>query len=198
MVITESELRELWRDGRNTLPAFPTDTRFSPAAQDFLKEHQLEVRWAEARPLTSAASQSAPILSSSLPFSLDTLAALARLVAAEARRNQLLALARRLDTLAQYCLALPAAGQAPGLPPLPARAGSGPAFQPGPHEHVMLHWLNFLRATARQAAAQAAAAGNRSLAGALGQVSDEAAELGRQIQTGELGWDPLRTLTNSG
>jgi len=45
MVITESELRELWRDGKNTLPTFPPDTRFSPAAQDFLKDHQLEVQF---------------------------------------------------------------------------------------------------------------------------------------------------------
>ncbi|MGH2521815.1 MAG: hypothetical protein ACRDH2_04845 [Anaerolineales bacterium] len=45
MVITESELRELWRDGRNPLPPFPTGTRFSPAAQDFLKAHGLEVRF---------------------------------------------------------------------------------------------------------------------------------------------------------
>src|SRR3990172_5745324 len=51
MVITEAELRELWRDGKNPLPPFPPGTRFSPAAQDFLKAHKLEIRF-EA-PLTS-------------------------------------------------------------------------------------------------------------------------------------------------
>ena len=74
MVITESELRELWRDGRNALPAFPVGTRFSPAAQDFLKDHQLEVRWAEARPVTLAALQPLSVTNDPLPFALDTLA----------------------------------------------------------------------------------------------------------------------------
>ena len=45
MVITEAELRELWRDGKNPLPPFPPGTRFSPAAQDFLKAHKLEIRF---------------------------------------------------------------------------------------------------------------------------------------------------------
>ena len=45
MVITESELRELWQNGKATLPAFPPGTRLSPAAQDFLKTHRLEIRF---------------------------------------------------------------------------------------------------------------------------------------------------------
>lgn len=45
MFITEAELRELWRDGKHALPPFPPGTRFSPAAQDFLKAHNLEVRF---------------------------------------------------------------------------------------------------------------------------------------------------------
>jgi ethanolamine utilization cobalamin adenosyltransferase len=44
MVITESELRELWRNGTGALPAFPPGTRFSPSAQDFINAHRLEVR----------------------------------------------------------------------------------------------------------------------------------------------------------
>src|SRR5574341_1462326 len=43
MVITESELRELWRNGKGRLPAFPPGTRFSPSAQDFIKAHNLEI-----------------------------------------------------------------------------------------------------------------------------------------------------------
>jgi len=50
MVITEIELRELWRDGRYALPTFPPGTRFSPSAQDFLKDHALTVRFAEVEP----------------------------------------------------------------------------------------------------------------------------------------------------
>lgn len=44
-IITESELRELWQNGRGQLPPFPPGTRFSAAAQDFLKSQRLEVRY---------------------------------------------------------------------------------------------------------------------------------------------------------
>ena len=40
-VITEAELRELWRNGQGTLPSFPAGVRFSASAQDFLKSHGL-------------------------------------------------------------------------------------------------------------------------------------------------------------
>ncbi len=40
-VITESELREMWRDGKKPLPPFPVGTIFTPSAQDFLKSHNL-------------------------------------------------------------------------------------------------------------------------------------------------------------
>jgi ethanolamine utilization cobalamin adenosyltransferase len=42
-VITESELREFWKNGRGQLPPFPQGTRFSASAQDFIKTHQIEV-----------------------------------------------------------------------------------------------------------------------------------------------------------
>ena len=41
MILTESELREMWRDGKNALPAFPPGTSFTPSAWDFLRAHQL-------------------------------------------------------------------------------------------------------------------------------------------------------------
>jgi len=63
MVITESELRELWRDGRNPLPPFPPGTRFSPAAQDFLKAHHLEIHF-ESAPISNLQS---PITSPQRP-----------------------------------------------------------------------------------------------------------------------------------
>lgn len=40
-VITEAELREMWRNGQGTLPSFPAGVRFSASAQDFLKSHAL-------------------------------------------------------------------------------------------------------------------------------------------------------------
>jgi len=44
-IITESELRELWQNGRGQIPPFPVGTRFSTSAQDFLSIHALEVRF---------------------------------------------------------------------------------------------------------------------------------------------------------
>jgi hypothetical protein len=199
MIITEIELRELWRDGRQALPAFPPGTRFSPAAQDFIKDHQLEIRFANtvAAPVpatqlpTLAPSVSAGVTNYQLPAALDTLHSLILLVAAEARHYQLPALARRLDVLAGYCLELRAAEQQRRAPAsmVPVPAGNSPEFAPSPTDHAILHWLNFLRATARQAAAQAAVAGNAPMAAALEQVSATAASLGRQVQSGELGWN---------
>lgn len=43
-VITESELRALWRDGKSPLPPFPRGTTFTPSALDFLKSHHLETQ----------------------------------------------------------------------------------------------------------------------------------------------------------
>ncbi len=191
----------MWRDGRYPLPAFPPGTRFSPAAQDFIKDHRLEIVFADAMPVSSlvpelptlAPNASAGVTNYQLPFSLDTLHSLTMLVAAEARRYQLPALAQRLDALAGYCLELRAAAQQERDPaPLQlAPAGASPDFAPGPTDHAILHWLNFLRATARQAAAQASGAGQAKWAAALEQVSDDAAGLGWQVQSGELGWNPI-------
>lgn len=41
-IITESELRELWQNGRGRIPAFPPDARFSDSAREFLREHKIE------------------------------------------------------------------------------------------------------------------------------------------------------------
>lgn len=43
-IVTESELRELWQNGRGQLPAFPPETRFSDSARDFLRTHQIELQ----------------------------------------------------------------------------------------------------------------------------------------------------------
>lgn len=50
-IVTESELRELWQNGRGQIPPFPPGTRFSAAAQDFLQSLQLEVRYETAAPV---------------------------------------------------------------------------------------------------------------------------------------------------
>lgn len=41
--ITEAELRERWQEGKATRFEFPADTRFSPAARDFINQWKLEI-----------------------------------------------------------------------------------------------------------------------------------------------------------
>lgn len=53
-VITEAELREMWQNGKGNIPSFPTGTRFTPAAQDFLKAQRIEVRVETQQPALSA------------------------------------------------------------------------------------------------------------------------------------------------
>jgi len=53
MVITESELREIWRDGKYPLPPFPVGTGFTPSALDFLAAHNLQVQYFSPDGLTS-------------------------------------------------------------------------------------------------------------------------------------------------
>jgi len=40
-IISEAELREYWQNGKADLPVFPLGTRFTPAAEDFLRDHYL-------------------------------------------------------------------------------------------------------------------------------------------------------------
>ena len=220
MVITEAELRELWRDGKNELPSFPPGTRFSPAAQDFLKAHRLEIRFEAQAPTSNSQSliSNSPIskpawdkpgafpvvLTGPLPVcsvcgqplppsgkpdhmtqldaghfapkthpriqfrgKMDSLHALAMLVAAEARRYQLPTLAGHLDTLAAYCREIQSAEyHSRAVQPLAVGGKSEDEIHdishwpdkhlgiahivPGPDDHAILHWLNYLRTTARE------------------------------------------------
>ena len=49
-VITESELREFWKNGRGQLPSFPVGTRFSASAQDFIKTNHIELSYTTDSP----------------------------------------------------------------------------------------------------------------------------------------------------
>ncbi len=53
MVVTESELRQMWRDGKNALPLFPSGTMFTPSALDFLNSHGLQVHFETPGPAPS-------------------------------------------------------------------------------------------------------------------------------------------------
>lgn len=71
-VITEAELREVWRNGQGTLPSFPAGVRFSASAQDFLKSHGLTATNADAPVAETRAEWDKPgtfpvVLSGDLP-----------------------------------------------------------------------------------------------------------------------------------
>ena len=56
-VVTEAELRDKIRVPRlGIVLAFPPDTRFSPSAQDFIKQWRIEIRFEESRPVGFAPS----------------------------------------------------------------------------------------------------------------------------------------------
>jgi ethanolamine utilization cobalamin adenosyltransferase len=57
MVITESELREFWKNGRGQMPSFPAGTRFSASAQDFIKTNHIELRYTPDAPAQPDQSQ---------------------------------------------------------------------------------------------------------------------------------------------
>lgn len=190
MVITEIELRAWWRSGRGALPSFPPGTRFSPAAQDFLKDQGLTVRFEAPAPAAPfAAVPTTPALPSAyLRARLDSLHALALLAAAEARQHRLPALAARLDPLADEVLALLTGAPLPPPPPDPADA---PVFaRPTPTEHVIVHWLNLLRATAHEAEVLAAAAPESGLAPHLHRLGHTLAALAAGFRAGDLAWPP--------
>jgi ethanolamine utilization cobalamin adenosyltransferase len=269
VVITEAELRQMWRDGRQPLPAFPSGTRFTPSARDFLKDHGLDVRFAEpaAPPDSPPAAAPAPpawdkpgafpvVLTGPVPVCvtcgqplshkpdhltqldaghfgpktapriklrgrLDSLHALALLAAAEARRCNLTALGAHLDTLAAYCRELQSAeyhGRAAAplsvagfsetelhdLSHHPDRLGL-PHLTPGAHDHAILHWLNLLRAHAREVEIEALEAyppgpaapidalsgePGPSLARGLNRLSSAVYVLELLFQTGRLAWNP--------
>lgn len=55
MYITEQELREWWQNGRGAIPPLPVGTRFSLAAQDFIKANRLEISFSHNSPVGQAA-----------------------------------------------------------------------------------------------------------------------------------------------
>jgi len=179
--ITESELRELWQNGRQPLPVFPPGTRFSPAAQDFLKDHSLTVQFAAPEPVLPAAAVGPPALQTRLT-ALHTLTALA---AAQARHFRLLALAAQLDALAGELTSSPARPLSLPSPLLPS--ANPPPFTT---DHLIPHWLRWLRAEAGTLAMSAREQGEtgRALSARLEDYCTALLALERRFLSGELAW----------
>ncbi len=257
-VITESELREMWRDGKNPLPAFPPGTSFTPAALDFLHAHGLQTRSEEPEASMSPANSSAPaiwdkpgefpvVLSGPLPVCdecgqplqhkpehmtqldaghfapkthtriklrgrLDSLHALVMLIAAEARQENLSQLAHPLDTLAAYCreiqsaeyhgrpvaelqVAGKSAEEIHAISHHPEQHLGIPHIVPGPDDLKILHWLNYLRSTAREveiAVLEAYPPPERAdLAETANRLSSAVYYLELLIRAGKITWDSI-------
>ncbi len=127
--ITESELREFWRNGAGKIPAFPPGTRFSASAQDFLKAQGIELPEEAQRHLggdiaerigstpsddsgcVKAANRRLDALEylrrisgrGKIQCRLESLQALLGLASSQARRFQLPAVEQALEGVAAYC-----------------------------------------------------------------------------------------------
>ncbi|HVN56008.1 MAG TPA: hypothetical protein VMT46_16865 [Anaerolineaceae bacterium] len=212
MVITESELREMWRDGKNALPPFQPGTSFTPAAQDFLKAHHQEIRFERPEHMTRLdAGHFVPKTDPRIRLRgrLDALHALVMLVAAQARRG-LPRLAALLDALADYCREIQSA-EYHGRPVSPLELDGKSAEEiheishhpertlgiahigPGPDDLPILHWLNYLRASARDGEIVALEAypppGREDLSTALNRLSSAVYYLELLYRAGMIRWD---------
>ena len=200
MVITEAELREMWRDGRGSIPPFPPGTRFSPSAQDFLKTHSIDIVFSTSPSPQSLISPARGDegnlqLPPRLRARLHTLHATLLLAGAHARRFRLPELADRLASLAAACAEIgkperEARQVAPGaLRAALAPEAGGPLPSPGPDDHEMALWLNFVRAQAQEVELEAAAASaSPDVPAALGRLRAALGDLDRQFRAGKLAW----------
>lgn len=145
---------------------------------------------------------------------MDSVQGLTQLVAARARAWQLPELARHLDTLAAYCREIVsaeyndrtvAAIEVAGLDEAalreathhPRKALGIPHLTPGPDDHEILHWLNYLRAQVREAELDALDAfapppayepSRPDLIRALNRLSSAVYYLELLFQAGKLSW----------
>ena len=262
--ITESELRELWKNGRGQIPAFPFGTKFSASALDFIKSSRIDIRFESDSPvdarLASVPSKTGAdwdkpgifpvVLSGDMPVCLecgqplhskpehmtqldsrhfapktnprlvfrgrvDSLHALVMLTASRARVFDLQELAQHLDTLAAFCREIMSAEynarNAAALTLLgkneeelhdishwPDKNLGIPHLVPGPHDHEILHWLNFLRTQSREVeivALQAFSSVEGEISGtgsslvrALNRLSSAVYVLELYFQAGKLTW----------
>jgi hypothetical protein len=197
MVVTESELREIWCDGKSPFLTFPPGTHFTPAAQDFIIDHNIQV-------LFETAPNSNPV---NVPFALEgknhtklhsrfgTLFALMLLVAAEARRYQMPRMAMALITLAEHCREIQSACQNDYPIPtfkLNTKNQSTNNVISGVDDHIILYWLNYLRAVTAEiitlAHETSPSAQKPDLIQALDQIGNDIYQLERMFKAGTIGW----------
>jgi len=185
-IVTEAELRQRIRRPRHGLVlTFPPETRFSPAAQDFLREWRIAVRFVE-EPASSDSTQS----STESPAKrdrrqLEALAADFRLVAGRARAIRLTMLSNELVRVAEYVEKI--ARKDVAWPPKMATSHSSrPAHAPSNDDPEVLGWLQWLRAEVRRT--QTSCGVEVVLSVRLNNVEQAVEQIEQRFRSGELAW----------
>lgn len=185
-IVTESELRQRVRRPRHGLVlTFPPGTRFSPAAQDFLREWRVAVRFVEEPAAGDGASSGATPPAKRARRHLEALAADFRLVAGRAQAIRLTALCDELLHVAEYVEKI-GRGDVATQPKMVSSASNRPAHAPSTDDPEVLGWLQWLRAAVRQT--QASCGVEVTLSVRLNNVEQAVEQIERRFRSGELAW----------
>jgi len=185
-IVTEAELRQQLRQPQHGLVlTFPPGTRFSPAAQDFLREWRVAVRFVEEPASSDGASSGADPPAKRARRQTEALAADFRLVAGRAKAIRLTALSNELLRIAEYVEKIAQGGVA--TPPKPATSPSNrPAHAPSTDDPEVLGWLGWLRAEVRRT--QTSCGVEVALSVRLNNVEQAVEQIEQRFRSGELAW----------
>ncbi len=185
-IVTESELRQRIRRPRHGLVlTFPPGTRFSPAAQDFLREWRVAVRFVEEPESGDGPQSSTEPPAKRARRQVEALAADFRLVAGRARAIRLAALSSELGRVAEYVEKIAQGGVAT-LPKMVPSPTNRPAHAPSTDDPEVLGWLGWLRAEVRQT--QTACGVEVALSVRLNNVERAIEQIEQRFRSGELAW----------
>jgi len=185
-IVTESELRQRVRQPRHGLVlTFPSGTRFSPAAQDFLREWRIAVRFVEESAGDGGTQSSAEPPAKRARRRIESLAADFRLVAGRARAIRLTALSDELIRVAEYVEKI-AGGKAASPPKMAASRSNRPVHAPSTDDPEVLGWLQWLRAAVRET--QTSCGVEVALSVRLSNVEQAIEQIEQRFRSGELAW----------
>jgi len=184
-IVTEAEIRQRIRRPRYGLVlTFPPGTRFSPAAQDFLREWRIAVRFVEES-AGEEGTQSSPEPPAQARRRIESLAADFRLVAGRARAVRLTALSDELIRVAEYVEKI-AGGKAATPPKMAASRSNRPVHAPSTDDPEVLGWLQWLRAAVRET--QTSCGVEVALSVRLSNVEQAIEQIEQRFRSGELAW----------
>lgn len=185
-IVTEAELRQRIRRPRHGLVlTFPPGTRFSPAAQDFLREWRVAVRFVEEPARSDGAQSSTEPPAKRARRQLEALAADFRLVAGRARAIRLTVLSNELARVAEYVEKI-ARGDVASPPKMATTPSNRPAHAPSTDDPEVLGWLQWLRAEVRRT--QTSCGVEVAVSVRLNNVEQTVEQIEQRFRSGELAW----------